>query len=149
MWRVYFTEKRAWSVYLWTSVKRDLPPEMYVTRDFFFFVQWKPQDLPEILHTRGEIRIFAFNIYDAWFFFIRAWNGIRKLLPSGSFVTLLSILGRMHGQRLCLAFDLFLLLERNAKMTLIRTRRKTLIWFLLAVRPCGGTLLCWCCVNLL
>lgn len=36
MWRVYFTEKRAWSVYLWTSVKRDLPPEMYVTRDFFF-----------------------------------------------------------------------------------------------------------------
>lgn len=36
MRRVYFTEKRAWSVYLWTSVKRDLPPEMYVSRDFFF-----------------------------------------------------------------------------------------------------------------
>ena len=34
MWRVNFTEKRSWFVNLWSSVRRDLPPEIQVTREF-------------------------------------------------------------------------------------------------------------------
>ena len=34
IWRVNFTEKRSWFVNLWSSVRRDLPPEIQVTREF-------------------------------------------------------------------------------------------------------------------
>ena len=33
VWRMNFTERRAWFVNLWTSVRRDWPPEIYVTRE--------------------------------------------------------------------------------------------------------------------
>ena len=34
MWSVNFTERRAWLLSLWTNEGRDLPPEIYVTRQF-------------------------------------------------------------------------------------------------------------------
>lgn len=33
VWRMNFTERRAWFVNLWTSVRRDWPPEICVTRE--------------------------------------------------------------------------------------------------------------------
>ena len=45
MWGVNFTERRTWFVNPWSSVRRDWPPEIYVTREFH-------------LSFRGDLKFF-------------------------------------------------------------------------------------------
>ena len=66
LWRVNFTDRRARFVNLWTNVRRDFPPEIYVTLEFFPYISRKPQDLPGTLHTRRESWSFPFHTNNAW-----------------------------------------------------------------------------------
>ena len=66
LWRVNFTDRRARFVNLWTNVRRDFPPEIYVTLEFFPYISRKPQDLPGTSHTRRESWSFPFHTNNAW-----------------------------------------------------------------------------------
>lgn len=60
-WRVNFTDRRARFVNLWNNVRRDFPPTIYVTLEFFSYISRKPQDLPGTSHTRRESWSFPFH----------------------------------------------------------------------------------------
>ena len=66
LWRVNFTDRRARFMNLWTNVRRDFPPEIYVTLEFFPYISRKPQDLPGTSHTRRESWSFPFHTNNAW-----------------------------------------------------------------------------------
>ena len=66
LWRVNFTDRRARFVNSWTNVRRDLPPEIYVTLEFFPYISRKPLDLPGTSHTRRESWSFPFYTNNAW-----------------------------------------------------------------------------------
>ena len=68
MWSVNFTERRAWFVNLWTNVRRDLPPEIYVTRQFPLSFREKNQGFPVTLYTKKEVWRFPFSTGDAGVF---------------------------------------------------------------------------------
>ena len=59
LWRVNFTDRRARFVNLWTNVRRDLPPEIYVTLKFFPYISRKPLDLPGTQEERVEVFPFT------------------------------------------------------------------------------------------
>ena len=65
-WRVNFTDRRARFVNLWNNVRRDFPPTIYVTLEFFSYISRKPQDLPGTSHTRRESWSFPFYTNNAW-----------------------------------------------------------------------------------
>lgn len=48
-----------------TRVRRDLPPEIYATREFVISFRKSPRDFPEISCARKEIKSFPFKICGA------------------------------------------------------------------------------------
>ena len=58
MWCANLTERPVRFVNLWTRIKFNLPPEIYVTHRFFISFHKKPQYFPETLYTRWEFEIF-------------------------------------------------------------------------------------------
>ena len=62
MWHVNFKEKQAQYVNLWSIVKPDLPPKMYVTNSFSLsFSEYLKISLPGTLHLKREIWNFPFK----------------------------------------------------------------------------------------
>ena len=76
----------AWSI---------LEPEFFL----FFFIAWKPQDFPETMNIRGEIRNFLFYVREAWTEFLKIrlrpaisyWSSLDKLVPTNSLKGCVSI----------------------------------------------------------
>ena len=54
-WKVNFIREFTKSYEAWSMLE-----------PWTFFIAWKPQDFPETMHIRGEIRNFPFYIRDAW-----------------------------------------------------------------------------------
>ena len=82
MRRVNFTERLT----LFVNLRNCMRPEVYLNLNFFFFfIAWKPQDFPETMNIRGEIRNFLFYVREAWTDFLKirlrpaisCWSSLR------------------------------------------------------------------------
>ena len=61
MRRVNFTKRLTFLV----NLRNCMGLEVYLNPEFFF-IAYKPQDFPETMHIRGEIRNFPFYIRKVW-----------------------------------------------------------------------------------
>lgn len=78
MWRANLTERPVRFVNLWTRIKFNLPPEIYVTHRFFISFHKKTSVFPWNLVHKMRIWNFSPHIHETCIFpKIQAWNEIR------------------------------------------------------------------------
>ena len=92
MWHVNFTERRAWFVNVWTSLRCDLPPKVNVTHDCLLSTREK---LRISLKTFMQEERFEVPLSFTWrvnFSNNRTWNeiSIRPSPPTSHFPSLLT-----------------------------------------------------------
>ena len=77
MWGVNFTDRRTWFVNPWSSVRRDWPPEIYVTREFHLSFRGNLMFFQEPCTQEEGFEVFPLYTWSVNFSKIDVWNRIR------------------------------------------------------------------------
>ena len=77
MWGVNFTDRRTWFVNSWSSVRRDWPLEIYVTREFHLSFRGNLMFFQKPCTQEERFEVFPLYTWSVNFSKIDVWNSIR------------------------------------------------------------------------